>query len=110
MECKATNDGKIAFKNELNGLFKVSLFLLTYLYSFFVIQDVEGFENAAVHLDGSLKKGAADWGIGFSHEGKNHKFWMLADAKKDPNFNTETVWRPCNWMVMAEKARFDTTF
>ena len=23
MECKATNDGKIAFKNELNGLFKV---------------------------------------------------------------------------------------
>lgn len=94
LECKATNDGKIAFKNEFNGLFK----------------DVEGFENAAVHLDGTLKKGAADWGVGFSHEGKNHKFWMLADARKDPSFNTETVWRPCDWMVLAEKARFDTTF
>ena len=62
-------------------------------------------------MEGSLKKGAADWGVGFSHSGKDHKFQLIADAKREkPNFNTETVWRPCNWMVIAEKARFNTSF
>lgn len=94
MELKATNDGKLAFDNQLTGLFK----------------DVEGFENSIVHGTGKISaKGGFDWAAGFSHLGKNHKFQILADVKKDTNINTETVWRPCNWMVVAEKARFDTS-
>lgn len=59
MEVKATNDGKIAFKNEMNGLFK----------------DFEGLENSAVTTEGTISaKDGLKWDAGLRHCGKDHHF------------------------------------
>lgn len=93
-EFKATNNGNIAFNSDFTGLFK----------------DVEGLEKSAVTFEGNLSAAKGlDWEAGFKHDGKDHFFHAKSQIKSSPAFTTEAVWRPCDWLVLGEKANFDTT-